>query len=133
VFNAWDITITANTLDKSPKEQTLKLTKGVIVKCDVKFPAGCHGLVKVRLFYHTFQLIPLTKGEYITGDDETVPTETYFELAASPYALTFEGSSPDTTYNHTVTIRVTVVPKAIASIYPLVEWLNNFAKRIFGR
>lgn len=133
MFDTWDITVTANTLDKTPIEQTLKLTKGVIVRCDVKYPAGCHGLVKARLFYHTFQLIPLNKGEYITGDDETVPTETYFELAAAPYSLKFEGSSPGTTYDHVITVRITIVPKAIASIYPLVEWLENFAKRIFGK
>lgn len=133
MFNAWDITVTANTLDASPIEETLKLTKGVIVRCDIKFPAGIHGLVKVRLLHHTFQLIPLNRGEYVTGDDETVPTETYFELKESPYSLKFEGSSPGTKYAHTITVRVTVVPKAIASMYPLVEWLENFAKRIFGK
>lgn len=133
MFNAWDITITANTLDASPKEQALKLTKGVIVRCDIKFPAGCHRMVKIRLLHQTFQLIPLNRGEYITGDDETVPTEPYFELASSPYSLKFEGSSPGTTYAHTITVRVTIVPKAIASMYPLVEWLENFAKRIFGK
>lgn len=108
MFYAWDITITSGTAESSPKTQTLKLTKGVITGILVKFPAGCHGLVKVRLHFHEFQLVPLSRGEWLTGDDEAIPSETYYEMGSPPYELKFVGHSTGTTYAHTVTVRVEV-------------------------
>lgn len=127
---AWDITIPANTTKASPVEQDLDLNIGVITKAEIKFPAGCHGLVKIRLFHHGFQLIPLSRPEWVTGDDETVPTEAYYELVETPAQLKFVGCSPDTYYDHTVTVRVTVLPKAVATFMPLVDVMTKFLKRI---
>lgn len=127
---AWDITITANKPEDDPKTQMLKLSKGVITRADIKFPPGCHGLVKVRLYRHEFQLIPLSGDEWITGDAETVPTEQYYELVEDPAQLKFVGCSPTCAYNHTVTVRITVLPKAVATFRPLIEVMTLFLKRI---
>jgi len=134
MFFAWDISVTAGTAEATPKTQILKLTSGVITGVDVKFPSGCHGLVKVRLKHWEFQLMPLSRGEWITGDDEAVKMPTYFELATGPYELKFEGSSPDASYDHTVTVRVSVLPKAVASMVPLIELLTRLFQRmgLFG-
>lgn len=120
----------ANTSASSPVEQTLKLTSGVITHIGVKFPAGCHGMVRVRLLHQTSQLVPLSRGEWVTGDDEEVPSETFFELWALPYSLRFQGCSPGTTYPHTVTVRVTVLPKAVASMLPLMDLLTRSLQRM---
>jgi len=130
VFYAWDITITAGTLETAPKTQTLKLTAGVIINIDAKFPRGCHGLVKIRLFHHGFQLVPLSRGQWVTGDDEPVKMPHYFELTSAPYALKFQGVSPGTTFNHTVTVRVTVLPKSVASMIPVIELLTRLLQRM---
>lgn len=125
MFWAWDITVTANTLEASPKSQTLKLSKGIITGIYIKFPAGCHSMVKARILYHEFLLVPLIRDEWVTGDDETVPTDTYFDLASAPYELKFMGCSPGTTYDHTVTIRVTVLPPSVASMAPVIQLLTR--------
>ena len=130
MFWAFDITITAGTTDASPKKQTLKLSKGVITGLDVKYPAGCHRMVKVRLFRYESQLVPLSRDDWLTGDDETVHTEGYYELTETPTQLKFVGCSPGTSYDHTVSVRITVLPKAIASMLPLVNVLTAFLKRI---
>lgn len=130
MFWAYDITVSAGTTATAPKTQILKISKGVITKIDVKFPAGCHGLVKVRLFKSEFQLVPLSKGEWVTGDDETVPTEGYYELETSPAELKFVGCSPGTSYDHVVTVRVTVLPKQIASMLPVVDLLTRLLQRM---
>jgi len=127
---AWDITISANTLATAQKEEILKLSKGVIIKVEVKFPPGCHGLVKVRLFHQESQLVPLSRGEWITGDDEAVSFPEYFELWTTPYHLKFRGCSPGTTYPHTVTVRISVLPKAIASMIPVIELLTRLLQRM---
>jgi hypothetical protein len=130
MFYAWDITIPKNTLETDPTIEILKLTKGVLTKVDLKFPSGCHGMVKVRIFRSEFQLIPLSHGEWVTGDGESIPTECYYELEETPVQLKFVGCSPDTDYDHTISVRVTVLPKAVATVMPLIEVLTSFLKRI---
>jgi hypothetical protein len=117
LFYAWDVTVPAGTEDSAPIEQTLKLTKGTVTKVSIKFPAGCSGLVKVRVFHEEFQLVPLTKGEYVTGDDETVDAEMLYELGSRPYALKLRASSPGCQYDHTITVRVTLMPTAYAAAW----------------
>jgi len=130
MFFVWDITVTADTKATSPKTQILKLSAGVITKIEIKFARGCHGMVGVRLKHHEFQLVPLTKGEWVTGDDESVAFDEYFELKTTPYALKFEGCSPNTLYNHTLTVRITVLPKAVASMIPVVELLAKLLSKL---
>jgi hypothetical protein len=128
----WDITIPPGTLVADPIEQELKISKGVIVKVQLKFPSGCHGLVKVRLLRWTTQLWPLSTGEWITGDDETVDALEYYEFEEGPYRLDFAGCSPASTYAHVITIRVVVLPKIVASFYPLAQALQKILERVFG-
>lgn len=130
MFFAWDITVLAGTTEAAPKKQTLSLSSGVITEASIKFPSGCHGLVKVRLMHGEFQLLPLSRAEWITGDDEAVKMAAYFELAPGASKLKFEGCSPGTTYGHTVSVRITVLPKAVASLVPLVNVLTAFLRRV---
>jgi len=127
---AWDILITADTKASSPKEQLLRLNAGVITKVEVKFPSGQHGMVKVRLYHEDSQLIPLSRGEWVTGDDEAVVMSEYFELKNRPWALKFKGCSPGTTYDHTVTVRITVLLKIVASMIPVIELLTKLLEKM---
>ena len=111
MFFCWDITIPADTSEEEPLIDYLELPKGVITHVDMKFPAGCHGMVKARLFKEALQLVPLSSDEWVTGDDESVPTDTYAELPAYPYKLKYKLCSPDTDYDHTITIRIQVQPE----------------------
>ena len=125
MFFAWDITVPANTAESSPKEQILKLTKGIITKVDIFFPAGCHGLVKVRILRNEFQLIPLSKGEWVTGDDAAIPTEGYYEFETIPSKLKFIAHSAGTTYPHTITVRVEIKRRAEIKDPELIQTLKN--------
>lgn len=89
-------------------------------------------MVKVRIYRWEAQLVPLSRGEWVTGDDETVPTDPYYELVETPTQLKFLGCSPGTAYDHTVTVRITVLPKAVASMIPLIELLTKIVHRLFG-
>jgi len=129
MYFCWDITIPANTLEKLPLKQYLRITKGVITGVDVKFPAGCHGMVKARLFRYEQQAIPLTRDEWIRGDDEAVSTETYIDLNAYPYQLKFVGCSPDTDYDHTVTVRIQVLPTFAAGF----AQITNLVQRLLDK
>jgi len=132
MFYAWDITVAAGTKEASPKEQILKLTKGVITGVWVKFPPGCHGLVKVRILRSEFQLVPLSRGEWVTGDGETVVTEPYYELDTTPYAFKFVGCAPLTAYPHTITVRVSMQPEEIAAPWKVISNFIEIIKRLMG-
>jgi len=132
MFYAWDITVPAGRAESTPLSQTLKLTKGVITGIDVKFPPGCHGLVKVRILHSEFQLVPLSRGEWVTGDGEVVKTDPYFELDTSPYALKFQGCSPTTVYSHVITVRVSLLPVEIATPWQVLRDFTSILKRVMG-
>jgi len=130
VFFCWDITITADTKEEEPYEDWLGLPRGIITQVDIKFPAGCHGMVKVRLFKEALQLVPLSEDEWVTGDDETVPTDTYCELLDKPYKLKIIACSPDTAYNHRITIRIEVKPEEAAGITSLTRMFKGFMQKL---
>jgi len=132
MFFAWDITIPADTPETSPEEQTLKLTKGVITRMDVKFPPGCHGLVHVRLLRSEFQLVPLSRGEWVTGDAETVPTEGYYELTETPAQLKFVAFNDDDTYDHAVTVRVSIIKQEVAAPWQIIRDFVAILKKMMG-
>jgi len=128
----WDVTIPAGSTEAAPYVQQLKISKGVIVKLQVKFPSGCHGLVKVRLFRWTSQLWPLSPGEWITGDDEVIDAPEYYEFLKGPYRLELKGCSPGTTFAHMVTVRIVILPKAVASFMPFMDLLQKLLERVIG-
>ena len=127
---AWDITIPANTSVTKPKTEILKLSKGVITKVEIKFARGCHGMVRVRLLHQEAQLVPLSRGEWVTGDNEAVSFPEYFELWTTPYQLKFVGCSPGTTYSHVITVRIGVLPRQVASMIPVIELLTRLLQRM---
>lgn len=130
MFFCWDITIDEDTPEKLPLKQWLGLPKGIVTKVDIKFPAGCHGMVRVRLFQEALQLIPLSEDEWVTGDDETVTTETYAELLDSPYKLKLVTCSPDTEYPHTITVRIGVQPEHAAGVSSLTRMFKGFLEKL---
>ena len=125
MFFCWDITIPADTREEEPLIDYLELPKGVITHVDMKFPAGCHGMVKARLFKEALQLVPLSEDEWVTGDDESVPTDTYAELAEYPFKLKYKLCSPDTVYDHTITIRIQVQPEYAVGTVSLTKMLRT--------
>lgn len=87
-------------------------------------------MVRVRLFKEALQLIPLTEDEWVTGDDESVPTDTYAELLDSPYKLKLKACSPDTTYDHTISVRIQVQPEYAAGISALTRMFRGFLEKL---
>jgi len=124
MFFCWDITILKDTKEDDPLEEWLSLPKGIITSVEIKFPRGCHGMVKVRLFKEALQLVPLAEDEWVTGDGESVPTETYAELLDFPYKLKLKACSPDTDYDHVITVRIGVEEEESASMAKLTKLMQ---------
>ena len=130
MFHAWDITVPADTPELAPIKQELNLPAGVITGISIKFPSGCNGMVKIRILRWTFQLVPLSKEEWVTGNDETVPTEQSYELLETPFMLEFQGCSPDTTYLHRITVRIEVNPLVSPSDQQTIQLLKDIKEAV---
>lgn len=128
---AWDIEIPANTLAANPVTRTLKLTFGVITKIEIKYPSGCHGLVKCVLTRGgILRVAPANPDQYVTGDDEPVSWRLFHVIDDTPTELYFSGCSPGTTYAHTVTVRIELLPRWVAFFMNAPEFLKRIAKRL---
>ena len=104
----------------SPLRTEIKLGAGRIAKVDFHFPAGCGGLVGIRVLQGASQLWPLTSGEWIVSDDHTVTFSSDYLLDVRPYTLTIVGYSEDDTYPHTIYISMTV-DSVVDPSQPIVE------------
>jgi len=127
---AWDIEVPAGTEITKPVTKKLKVTHGTLMRVGIKFPGGCHGLVKARLFHHGSQLVPFNRDDWVTGNGEEVPGIYDFNLDKEPFTLKFVGCSPLTTYTHKITVRVTVIRKREEAAAELASTLKRFLKRI---
>jgi len=117
------VKITDDYTKLSPLREDIKLGSGRISKVDFHFPAGCAGLVGVRVLQGASQLWPLTSGEWIVSDDHTVTFSSDYLLDVRPYNLTIVGYSEDDTYPHTIYISITV-DSVVDSSQPIVEAIS---------
>ncbi len=111
MYYDYAIVVPANTLAAAPVVERLKLTKGVIHRIEVGFPAGCQGMVYLALGNEGAQLWPLTRGCAFNAEDYNIPIDERYELAAAPFELEARAWSPGTSYQHTITVRVGVLSK----------------------
>ena len=105
----WNITVQAGTPDTSPKVEKLDLLIGLIKEIRIRFLAGCHGTVKVRLINSGAVIMPSGTNQYVIGDDEEITADMNYALVAGSQFLNFEASSPNATYDHTIAIRINIL------------------------
>ena len=106
--------IDAGRAEDNPVELKMHLTHGVITRVEVEFPAGCVYQLSAVILHRRFQLYPVNRDGKFCSDDHTIAFDDYFEMFDTPYELTAIGWAPDTTYPHTVWIRITILPRSIA-------------------
>ena len=118
--------LTSDHTKSSPLRREIRLAPGKITKVDFHFPAGCAGLVGARVLRGSFQLWPLTAGQWIVTSGETPTMPETFLLNERPYSVTFEGYNEDIVNHHTITVAVAVeIPDVISE-----ELLEVFKERI---
>ena len=131
MFYDFAVTVLANTLESAPKEQTLKLTTGVIQKVSILFPPGPHGMVKLKLLEGGHQFLPTNPEGYFASDDEVLDIDEFHELTSAPYSLKAVAYSPDTIYPHTISIRIGILrPEDVEKGSGLMLALKKFLKMI---
>jgi len=111
--------VPANTPKEAPVQTKLEIEQEVVTKFELHFPPGCAGMVHARVLYGIKQVWPINEPETFTGDAETLSFPEYWECPEVPCALTFQGWSPGTNYSHTLILRLSAMPRAVAA--PILE------------
>ena len=130
MFYSWEIVVASTNTSTNPKTQELKLTAGVIVRIDVAFRSGCHGLVFVRILHEESPLVPLNKDTWLQGDNEVVSSWQVFDIGKGANYLKFVGYGAGTTYDHSISVRVNMLPPWAKLFAPVYSMIGKLFSRI---
>lgn len=128
----YTLTVPANTLEKTPAEEEIEVTHGVIVYMGVGFPAGCKQLIKARIYHREHQIFPNNSNEPASWDGGIEGGQHHYRMVEPPYLLTARGYSPGSTKAHNITIFINILPVEVAE--PWVEQVSilDKLKGLFG-
>jgi len=107
---SYPVTIPHNTPKDNPLIQRLTITRGVVRRIGIFFPFGCMGLVKCRIRYGDHPVFPANIDGYVYSDNETIEAEYFVYMNTPPYELVFEAYNEDEVFDHTVNVRLNVLP-----------------------
>jgi len=105
MFYEYNITYPPNTAAENEQINVLRLTRGVITRSQIVFPRGCAGLVGVRVFRFSLQVIPLNFPSWLDTDNEVITVLSRIDLMEEPYEVEARGFNLDDTYQHTIRFR----------------------------
>jgi len=127
-----EITVPPKTPPKSPTRTSIELKKAVLTRMSVRIPPGHCAVTGLRILYGRLQLWPEEKGTWLSGDDETLVWDEYFDLPHDPTRLVIEAYNESERYDHTFLLRFSTTPKHIALWQvALVKFVDAF-RRITG-
>lgn len=120
MYYSYPVVVPANTPESSPVVTRIKLTAGVLHRVECVFPAGCRGMVHLAIQHQGSQQWPQTQGYSFAAEGFTIGIDDRYELPADINELVAIAWSPGTTYQHTLTVRVGVLPKEVFEPQPAV-------------
>jgi len=109
------ITLTHGKTEAESTSTRFTANQGVIFRVWITFPAGCAGLVKVRVYHEGHPFIPVDQDAYISGDNYVFEYPVMYEITGAPEVITIEAWNEDDTYDHTIDVQMLIIPK---------EWLQ---------
>lgn len=133
MFTEFAVTIPAGTTLASPYEEELKLARGVICDMEVEFPAGCLYTVYFVLDRYGHKTWPEEGSVAMCSEDHVIKIREHYILDEAPFAVKARGWSPDAQHDHTIHVRITILPENI--IIPtlrLAQALDGFLSKIPG-
>lgn len=132
-----DVTITPAHLPAAPLIYKFKVDKGLITWCGAYFPPGCHGVVRVKIYFQTHQILPRNQEGWMHGNAGWWQGFLYFPVTAEPLTIRVEAWSYDTPkdkasgYSHTITIGLELTPFSMVPAWDrLIGVLTKIAQMI---
>jgi len=95
-----EITVPPETSIDSPYEYKMPISKGIIHTVSLFLPWGCAGLCWVRIYYRTWPIFPLTREEWIRGNDIGFSLSTNIEVTEDNPEVIIQSYNEDDTFEH---------------------------------
>lgn len=127
------ITIPANTTAASPKLASFKVNKGILWRVYLTFPAGCAGLVHVRVSLEGSPILPVEKDAFIQGDDFVFVYPLMIEIKEEPMQILVEAWNEDDTHDHTIDLQLLIVDRMFVQPVGASEGLIAGLRSLFVR
>jgi len=105
------ITLSAGATEATLTKTQFTVNQGVIYRVWLTFPAGCAGLVKVRVLHEGHPFLPVEQDAYIRGDDYVFEYPVFYEITDEPQLITVEAWNEDDTNDHTIDLQMLIIPK----------------------
>lgn len=133
MFSEFAITIPAGTTRESPHTEDLPLSRGVICDMEIEFPAGCLYTVFFKLERYGHMTWPEAGSDAMCSEDHVIKIREHYVLDAAPFKLEAYGWSPDAQHDHTIRVRITILPiEIVLPTLRLASALDKFLKLIPG-
>lgn len=118
------VTTSANTLETSPLESWIGISRGLIYRMQVMFPIGSAGLCGVKVFEGGHQVFPVTDDEWLVGANETIDFGDLYLVTVINTKFRILTYNTDDLYDHKQYIRIGIVskPEFIAHFLPTVGY-----------
>lgn len=133
MYYDFTLTIPANTLERSPEMDAVKLGYGIIHRVEIQFPSRCAGLAHVQVKEALHQAWPTNPDGNFSSDGYTISFRDHYRLTREPYILTLSGWNEDDSYPHTITFRFGLLPAYILEpglvLTQLTDWLKKLLLR----
>ena len=126
------VTVPADTPKAEPVQVEALVHPGMVTHVSVEFPRGCHQMVHCIIVEGKYQLWPRNPEGTMASDDYVVEFSDFREIKRGRNLLLVYAWSPGSSYSHDLRVRITVLPKKVASMVPLVEVLTKLFSRLFG-
>lgn len=126
MFYDFSFTIPLNTPKNEPEELQVKLTRGIIHRVEIGFPAGPRHMVHVAIRKGLHQQWPTNPQGSFNSENFTIVINEFYPLLTKPYILTLQGWSPDTAYQHTIELRFGILPAEV--LLPEETFMQAFKK-----
>ncbi len=115
----------------APKRTVLQMTRGRLAGGWIYYPSGPAGLLHLTILRAKHQIAPVDPQQNYALDDAIMPLSLGFDLDQPPFQLTIATWNDSTTYDHTLTISLTLDP--YFGIPPKRSFLTSlFRKSIFN-
>ena len=119
MFYVFPLTIPASTPETAKLKMILGLTAGTVKRVMVEFPAGHVGLTHLHVNRGLAQVWPTNPDATFKSSNETIEWAEEYTLDTPPYQFEAYTWNDDDTYEHTITVRLELEPRAV--VKSLVE------------
>ncbi len=109
-------TVSKDTAVDDPLQFILPIAQGIIESIDIEFPAGCCGLVGIRVINEDWQLVPWNTDQWLSSDDGTFTLPLNYSVDQPPYRLVIYAYNLDDVYSHTIRIGVMLNEKKSSNL-----------------